>query len=91
MKVYVGSLWHGDCDPFATVVANDYATCKAKLDEMSAEEYSRSIDDEPDYRDDITTSGVFQETLYTDWGVFALPSQVEEILNRLATDGYYIL
>ena len=39
MTVYIGSLWHRDCDPFVTVIART-----AEQVEQALEEYERNLD-----------------------------------------------
>lgn len=83
--VYVGSLWYSDCDPFATIVATDYATAKALLAQESEDEAERTADDdglgEDSTYSDIMTGGVFAESLDT-------LNLSESELADLSVDGY---
>jgi len=69
VTVYVGSLWHSDCDPFVTVVARDSDTARRLLQEWADEEYNNMVSDtpenEPDPEDDTCTGGIFAENLDT--------------------------
>lgn len=85
-QVYVGALWHQDCDPFCYVVAKDAATCERVLQECSKEEFQLmvdSADDEFPYEDDIMTGGVFFE------GKYELDEEFQ--LEELNTTGYVVL
>jgi hypothetical protein len=39
--LFVGSLWHENCDPFLGVVATSRETCESVLREMAAEFHAR--------------------------------------------------
>ena len=62
--IYVGSLWHRDCDAFATVIGFEKANVQSRLDELAQEEYDRCMDvpDDEQTEVNIMTGGVFEET-----------------------------
>ena len=45
MVVYIGSLWHQDCDPFVTVVARTTAQVQEALGRAADDEYDRCLED----------------------------------------------
>lgn len=40
---YAGSLWHRDCDPFASIIATDYDTAERLLNDAAREEYTNMV------------------------------------------------
>ena len=64
VTLYVGSLWHQDCDPFVSVVGFDESEVEAKLDGLQQEEYRRianEADDTAENEINIMSSGVYAE------------------------------
>ncbi len=91
--LYVGSLWHRDCDAFATVIGTDENAVENKLEELEVEETER-LEDACDHVDmdeerangprecedcdiDICSSGVFAEDNFTVSGLDQ--SQLDEL------------
>lgn len=66
---FVGSLWHQDSDPFATVVARSRVKADSVLEKLAEAEWENMLsiteEGEEEPEDDIMTSGVFKET--ADW------------------------
>ena len=45
MVVYIGSLWHQDCEPFVTVVARTEKQAQEALGSAADDEYDHCLDD----------------------------------------------
>lgn len=84
-NVYVGALWHSDCDPFCCVVAKEKITCEMKLQEHAEYEWGLMLDyaDGEYPLDDIVTGGVSFEKKYE------LDDELQ--LEELNTTGYVVL
>lgn len=96
--VYVGALWHYNCDPFIRVMAVSRERAQSALDAAAESEAQWMHDgadeedcDAPDAKsddchcgDDIMTGGIFPETL----AAFPL---TEEEYRDLSRDGYAYL
>ncbi len=97
--IYVGSLWHQDCDPFIGVVGFDAIKVSIKLSELALEEEERCNDGPNDERDEINvmSSGVFAEAILVndDASPYFLPnfgtSEYYEALDDLERDGIAII
>ena len=89
--LYVGSLWHQDCDPFVSVIATTKEKAENVLDELAEEEYKEmqgSADEGEEVTDDIMTGGVFAEYRLDD---FLPPNPEPDKLGDLLSQGYCIL
>ena len=67
--VYVGSLWHRYCDPFATVTGFNATNVQETLDKLAADEYDRvclNLEEDEQEHIDIYSSGVFAEAIILD-------------------------
>ena len=88
--VYVGSLWHRDCDPFATVIGFDAAEVGDKLRELDWEEYNRCLWESAD-EVNIMTGGVHAEPFKDIADLDAILGLADEARDELETDGITVV
>ncbi len=90
--IYVGSLWHQDCDPFIGVVGFDPGKVETKLAELAQEEYDRCMDVPDDEQDEINImgSGVLAEQWYS-LSLFIDIDRRDEILTDLESEDIAII
>lgn len=93
-QLYVGSLWHQNCDPFISVVATKASVCEKNLRWLADEEYQRMLDEAPEDEegpeDDIMSGGVFVETVDTLHNIVCDGHAMEEVIQDLEEQGYFI-
>ncbi len=93
--VYVGSLWHQNCDPFMSVVGFDANKVEAKLEELAQEEFNRCTDQDAAgdlvFEDDIMGGGVFPEPLFRLVDFIEDSNRLDEYMADLESDGIAII
>ena len=88
--IYVGSLWHQDCDAFATVMGFNEEQVNDVLNGLAGDEAARCADqdevDVDDWDDDIMANGVSVEP-----GSFASEQLEDWQYHDFITDGYVVV
>ena len=81
--VYIGSLWHEFCEPFATVLATTAEAAEAKLIEVANEEAEQTPDE-------TLTSGIFSAATVGLLAYVCESHDLEEVVDSLLETGVFV-